>query len=730
VPEFSANGNGSDGKIRFGLFEADLHSAELRKAGRKIKLQDQPFQILAMLLERPAEIVTRDELRAALWPVDTFVDFDHGLNAAVKRLRDALGDSADNPRFVETLARRGYRFIAPVTVQDASPDPELASSPEVKSVPTSPTRTRHWRVVLSSLAVLLMGSGAGWVAARRFNPTVPIAELRLTANAPDDPILSAAISPDAKYLAFSDRSGLFLRVISTGETHALPLPDGFQPRPAGWFPDSSHVLVTKSRDLDGGPSLWSVSVLGGQPHKLMEEADGRSVSPDGSQIAFVRGSLLREEVWIMSADGDHPRKVFGETGDMFGSVAWSPDSQRLAFVRHSYKSGFKMSQSSLWIVDPDTGLANPILTDFQLGEALAWAAGSRLIYSLSEPLPNQSDSNLWAVCVDPRSARMTSQPARLTSGPDKKVRLSVSADGKQLSFLRWRGEPHVYVADVDSVHDRLSAAHPLGLDEGRNLPFAWTPDNKQVLFTSDRDGTAHVFKQAADQPAPDLVVGGPDYVQIARLDPDGSELLYLLVPPWGDNSGVGRLMGVPLSGGTPRLVLQENQLHNFQCARSPSKTCIFSISTSDKISFVAFDPATGNTHALDAIVPPPGGTYNWTLSPDGSTLAMADWRRGSNPAEIVLLSVDGVTATRTLTLHEWAGISHIDWAADSRHLWVGALGPTGAQALLSVDLRGRARPLLEDMQKEIGWAIPSPDGRHIAFWESGDSSNVWLLRGL
>jgi cholera toxin transcriptional activator len=100
--------------IHFGIFEANLDTGELRRNGAKIKLQDQPFQLLALLLARPGEIVTREELRSQLWSDDTFVDFDHGLNAAIKRLRDALGDTADNPRFVETLSRRGYRFVAPV----------------------------------------------------------------------------------------------------------------------------------------------------------------------------------------------------------------------------------------------------------------------------------------------------------------------------------------------------------------------------------------------------------------------------------------------------------------------------------------------------------------------------------------------------------------------------------------------------------------------------------------
>src|SRR5438094_5147288 len=107
-------------RVRFGIFEADVRSGELRKAGVKIKLQDQPFQVLAMLLERPGELVTREELRSRLWPGDTFVDFDHGLNAAVNKLREVLCDSAENPRYVETLPRRGYRFIGEIAGPVAS----------------------------------------------------------------------------------------------------------------------------------------------------------------------------------------------------------------------------------------------------------------------------------------------------------------------------------------------------------------------------------------------------------------------------------------------------------------------------------------------------------------------------------------------------------------------------------------------------------------------------------
>lgn len=127
---------------RFGLFELDLSAGELRKNGARLRLQGQPFQVLALLLERAGQVVTREELQQKLWASDTFVDFDHSLNTAINKVREALGDSASNPRYVETLARRGYRFIAPV-----QPDPPAQAAPPVPAptaaVPTDPSPALH-----------------------------------------------------------------------------------------------------------------------------------------------------------------------------------------------------------------------------------------------------------------------------------------------------------------------------------------------------------------------------------------------------------------------------------------------------------------------------------------------------------------------------------------------------------------------------------------------------------
>ncbi len=716
--------NSSTSTVRFGIFEADLQAGELRRNGSKVKLQDQPFQVMALLLERPGQLVTRDELRARLWPADTFVDFDHGLNAAIKRLRDALGDSAENPRFVETLARRGYRFVAPVNqpIQRViSALHHLPLAPQENSAP-QPSR---WRLPLAVTAVLLAGISAGWHAGHKSAAAVRFTERRLTANPENDPVLSAAISPDGKYLAFADRAGLFLRMVGTGETHAVALPDSLQTTSVNWFPDGSHVLVTRWTSPSEKPSLWNASVFGGSPLKLVDNGDHGAVSPDGSKIVFLRGEYGREEIWQMKSDGQELRKILGQPGDNFESVVWSPDSRLIAFIRTVYVHGWEKSEASLGIGDPVVNKTNYILSSSRLQGPIVWAFDGRLIYSLGEPPPSQNDSNLWAIKVDAKGDQTWGQPVRLTNGPDSKMSASISADGRHLLFLRHAGAPGVYVADI-KTDGTLGAPQRLSQDERRNIPYAWTLDGKSVVFTSDRDGAFHIFKQAADQPAPDLILGGDQNIQGARLNPDGSEVLFFLNPLPTDADRRTRLMRVPLSGGTPQLVLAELGVSNVQCARAPSTVCILSKFSTNSLVFMTFDPLSGKENEFTRIEDPEWYLHNWTLSPDGSTLALSKKHRTQEQAVIRLLPIAGGTE-RTISFQPWVGVSYIDWAADGRSLWVRAFSPAGTQTLLNVDLHGKVKPVLQESEKELGWAIPSPDGRHLAIWEASDSSNAWLL---
>ena len=205
--------------IRFSTFEVNLHTGELRQRGQKVKLQEQPFQVLAALLERPGELVTREELRSKLWPADTFVDFDHSLNAAIKRLRDAFGESAETPIFVETVARRGYRFIAPV---NGAPSEVGVAVPTVLS---KPSLLRPWMAIAflstAAIAVLL------WSLWRHPSRSTEVIERKLTANSLENGVKTAAVSPDGKFLAYSDNTGLYLKEIRTGETHRVTLPQNF-----------------------------------------------------------------------------------------------------------------------------------------------------------------------------------------------------------------------------------------------------------------------------------------------------------------------------------------------------------------------------------------------------------------------------------------------------------------------------------------------------------------------
>src|SRR5262249_17395701 len=167
------NGDHRPGRIiRFGIFEVDLQAGDLRRNGMKLRLQEQPFQVLRVLLERPGEVVSRSALREQLWPGDTFVDFDHSLNAAIKRLRHALGDSAENPRFVETVARRGYRFVAPVNGAAASqPSIHVAGPARIHSRP-------GWMIAAAAAVLLILGAVFGLYFGRSSPPLRDIQPVR------------------------------------------------------------------------------------------------------------------------------------------------------------------------------------------------------------------------------------------------------------------------------------------------------------------------------------------------------------------------------------------------------------------------------------------------------------------------------------------------------------------------------------------------------------------------
>lgn len=721
--------------IRFGTFEVDVRAGEVRRNGSRIRLQEQPFQILLALIERPGVVVTREELQKKLWPADTFVDFDHSLNAAIRRLRDALGDSAENPRFVETVARRGYRFIAPV---NGAVGPAETTKPDV--APASTNRSKWlWLALIPVLGIFV---SIGFHAGLRSSQPSQVVETRVTANPEEARVTGAVISPDGKFLAFSDKYGCYLRNIETGETHSIPLPAGFIPQPTSWFPDGVHVLVTWVAGPREPTSLWTISIMGGSPRKVADQGRWAEVSPDGSQIVFAEHSetawLLPEgsqALWMMQSDGEKPHKVLESDGtqfhNSFGPPAWSPDGKRIAFVRSRYHPGSWGSNSQIETLDLATGKTEVVVQNPALLGALAWTKDDRLVYATASPRLTPGDSSLWAIRMyGPNSPRFHA-PVRLVSGPGYVAGISLSAIGNRLAFLRNTIQPDVYVSSVEAGGREIGPPRRLTLDDRDDYPFTWTPDSRSVVFVSNRDGPHHIFKQALDQTEPELLVGGNESSFIPRLTADGSALLYYLGVKMADTPTPVRLMRIPLAGGPPQLVAEHESVNNLQCASAPASLCLLSNLDEKREQFFTLDPVKGTIHEIPqlAIESADYTTYNWSLSPDGQSIVTSNKQRTYTTPEMPAIKLTSLSdfSTRTIPVPGWAGITSLDWASDGRSIWAAAHTTNGTWALLNIGLDGNVKPVLQEDKMVVGWAIQSPDGRHLAFWKAGGNSNVWML---
>ena len=331
--------------MRFGVFELDLNTGELCKNRRKLKLQEQPFRLLALLLEQPGHTVTRDRLKEMLWPSDTFVDFDHSLNAAIAKLRQALGDSAENPRFIETLARRGYRFIAPVEItrngeSNVTPVPAPTSVPvvspvqEISAAPANPavkSKIRIVYVLVTALAVAVLAA----LGLRFWHKTQPaqvdLVQLTNGVGLTMDP----AVSPDGKLLAYaSDRAdgrnlNIWIQQLApTGSAVQLTHFEADTSQPS-FSPDGSKIVF---RSAENGGGIYFIPTIGGQPTRLAQAGRNPHVSPDGQWIAYwigIQNSAIVTggeggEIYVVPASGGQPRQLgYG------GNPIWSPDGKRL-----------------------------------------------------------------------------------------------------------------------------------------------------------------------------------------------------------------------------------------------------------------------------------------------------------------------------------------------------------------------------------------------------------------
>jgi len=437
---------------------------------------------------------------------------------------------------------------------------------------------------------------------------------------------------------------------------------------------------------------------------------------------------MHNQIWLMAADGEGARKLVGEEGDSFNALAWAPDGRKIAYVRGRLSKVYGITGTIEFVDLRDQRISDLLQVSTlewfaAVGGPLAWMRDGSLVYALGEAPPRQADSNLWSVHLD-RDGHPTAKPMRVTSDPGAVTSISASADGKRLLYIKGVPEPDVYVARIEG---RASISEPvrLTLDDRQDIPFDWTPDGKAVLFASDRTGTFNVYRQAIDETVPELLVGGDRTFLTARLNPDGTQLLYLVYPSWTDQSTPISLMRVPLAGGAPQQVLQTNWITNQQCARAPATLCLYNVVANGTFKLFSFDPMKGSGAQIFEIKDEIPQLYNWGLSPDGTMLAISKGKEGGVEPRIRLLPLNG-GQERTITLRGWPGVSSLDWAADSKSIWAASSGDD-ENSLLNIDLQGNARVVWRPKKKNVYWAIPSRDGRYLALHVGSSSANVWML---
>ena len=671
--------DGSHRLVTFGVFELDFRSGELRKSGARVTLQQQPLQLLSVLLERPGELVTREELRKRLWPDDTFVDFDHGVSAAVKRLRQALGDSAESPRFVETVPRRGYRFIAPVN--------GIAGSAALEEHVGERVRVRWgWIIVAVTMVAVLALGIAAWLK------PVP----RVAAGAPTDgapgPVLQLttgshlntepAISPDGEWIAYaSDRSGeghldLWGQRLKGGEPVRLTN-DAADDREPSFSSDGSRIAFRSERD---GGGIYVIPAHSGGDAKLLVRggAHGARFSPDGRWLAYSTGpgrfgtdktSGLFSQTYLVPASGGESTRLLPD----FASVSWpvwSPDGRRVLVTARRGSQDFP----EWWVVTPGGG--GPVKVEADMGSGMSrfpvrawsWLKGDRILFSaafggdswdlwevpITPGVPTAPAKprrlttgtglqahasivgdrllvfssltqtvNIWSVPLRANSGRVIGPPQRVTATSRLQWWPSVSVDGKRLVFRGGRlGSGGIWLRELDAAREMLlvpssAAAAPLITADGSRVGYTSFAEGGTIYTVSPLNGVAE--KICGDC--------GPGWVYLDAWSRDGTRLLY-------QNGNPSVVFEFDLRSGKKRPVLQRAPNDLYQARFSPDDKWIavlepFYSEGSSRLWIVPFHD--GSAPSPDDWIPLTGGQFwddkpRW--SPDGNLMYFTSLRDG------------------------------------------------------------------------------------------------------
>lgn len=544
----------SNSEIRFGAFEVLPDQGILCKHGLRIRLPDQSFTVLLVLAQNPGKVVSREDLRRRLWADDTFTDFDHGLNAAVNRLREALGDSASDPKFIETLPRRGYRFIA--AIENQQRDAEETSSQASPSPPadllSSPKAGPRLRVWPAALAVLPLAAIGGWLLWQRFQVPAPTPTLHVLTTYPHLES-QPCFSPDGKQVAFTwggpskDNTDIYVKFVGAENALRLTVSPALDLAPA-WSPDGKQIAFLRAapHSVDpvtgrGNYAVHVISPLGGDERRLADVpgAIGNSLSwsPDGKWLALARPPGEAAGVFLLPAAGGEPRQITSPRAPVSDRLpVFSPDGTHLAYVRCTSTWACDLYLQETDSANAPQGDSRRITQQHSYIMGVTWV-GDSLVYSGSLSMANLP--YLWRAGADG-----IGDPQRLEIAGVGALFPVFSPAAGRLAFVRMHRNRDIWQYGSDGSHNILVTS---SLDE---VTPQFSPNGEKIAFSSSRSGDAfEIWVMNADGSNPvQLTNKVGRFHGSPRWSPDGRWIAFDSQPPDGKQD----IYVIDATGGRPR----------------------------------------------------------------------------------------------------------------------------------------------------------------------------------
>jgi Tol biopolymer transport system component/DNA-binding winged helix-turn-helix (wHTH) protein len=697
----------SGGVIRFEGFELNPQTGELRKNGIRLSLQDQPFKVLVLLLQRPGEMVTREELRQLIWPEESFGDFDHAINRSVAKLRGVLGDSPDVPHLIETLPRRGYRFIGTVDNHVGKfPEPQPTTS-TLKPSPVDSPRVPHLRrtalIVVSSMILVALVLGI-WIAVPSPKPRV-LRSIQLTNNGKS----KCCVFTDGSRIYFSEfESGSYWRVkyipVTGGDPIPLPIPSLESKEGSLWVqdisPDHDRLLV-RLEALDS--SLWSVPLSGTSARLLINfpfyAYRGAQWSRDGQLLAYASGP----DLYLAKSDGTEPHKLLTAKGGVCCPV-WSPDGTSLRYIV------VKPNTSTLFEVSVRGGEPHEVTPHWEHLPRQFWGGGQWIpggrYFVLFADVDNRPD--MWAVREHrPFFSLGTRDPVRLTAGPVNYGGLAFSSDGKKIftQGVEPRGEVERYdrkAAQFVPFRPALSAECCVYSYDGQWMAYVTFPDGD--LWRSKPDGSQR-----------QQLTWAPMAALNPHWSPDGKELAFTGFLP----GKVPKTFVIPADGGDPHRLTQ-NECPELEANWSPDgERMTFGTYPEfargrDGFSFVSDTACQVTLYSMDlktnkiSTIPGSEGLFAPRWSPDGKSIVAQDQRVRT----LMLYDLTSGKWSELVPPSPGHRVGYPQWSKDGKWIYYRVWASAPADGAYRILISEHRIEEIADMSgiNMTGWTAFDPDG--------------------